>query len=153
MWICGFVGLGAYWGGAMMFISPSGAVWGMEAILPHMQCLPYSEQLFSNFIFSGVMLILINGVCNTVATVGLIKRKLYGVICAAASGVMLLLWLAVQWVIFAVNPLTTLYTAIGIVQLWLAIQILRKIRAMCPTDHTAVSVHTASPKVTRDEQC
>lgn len=104
----------------MMFISPNGTMWGMDPMLEHMQCLPLSGLLFTNFSFSGVMLILINGVCNTAAVVGLWRGRRWGVLCGGASGVMLLCWLGVQWMIFAVNPLTTLYTVLGVLQVLLA---------------------------------
>lgn len=123
--LSGFIGIGAYFGGLMMFLSPDGGMWGMDAILPYMQLLPCADVLFRDFIFSGVMLILVNGVCNTVAVVGLGNHKRYGVFCAGAASVMLLCWLAVQWVIFAVNPLTTLYTVLGIAQLMMALKVLK----------------------------
>lgn len=119
-YLSGFIGLGAYLGGAVMFLSPNGAVLGLDAILPHMQILPFAELLFRDFTFSAIMLILVNGVCNTVAVVGLATKRGYGVICSLLAAVMLLCWLGVQWVVFAINPLTTIYTVLGIIQLSLS---------------------------------
>lgn len=120
MYLSGFIGLGAYLGGAMMLLSPDGVVFGMDAILPHMQSLPFAESLFRDFTFSAIMLILVNGVCNTVAVVGLATKSSYRVICSLLAAVMLLCWLGVQWVIFAINPPTTIYTVLGIIQLSLS---------------------------------
>lgn len=108
----------------MMFISPSGEMFGMDPMLPYMKWLPFSDILFQDFIFSGIMLIVVNGVCNTVAFVGLLKRRRYGVVCGFLSGIMLLCWLSVQWVIFDVNPMTTAYTVFGAVQILLARSVL-----------------------------
>lgn len=48
-----FIGIGAVWGALMMWISPSGKMWGMEPILQFLQVLPFNEILFRNFIFSA----------------------------------------------------------------------------------------------------
>ncbi|MEG1413822.1 MAG: hypothetical protein RSA94_01960 [Mucinivorans sp.] len=125
LYLSGFIALGAFWGGIMMFISPSGEVWGMDPLLADMRRLPCAEALFDNFIFSGVMLILVNGGCNTAAVIGLRSDRRWGVMCGGIAGVMLLCWLGVQWVIFAVNPLTMLYTLFGVVQVVLATHLLR----------------------------
>lgn len=125
LWLSGFIALGAYFGALMMFVSPDGSLFGLDPILPYMQCLPFAEQLFQNFVFSGIMLIVVNGICNTIAFVGLLRKWRYGVLCALLAGVMLLCWLAVQWVIFDFNLLTTLYTVFGIAQVWLAVADLR----------------------------
>ena len=73
-----FIGLGAYWGAAMMFIDPTGVKWGMEALLPLLQQLPLADVFFQNFIWSGIVLLLVNGVTNTVAFILLAKKAPFG---------------------------------------------------------------------------
>lgn len=130
LYLSAFVGLGAYFGGFVMIISQDGMCMGMKPMLYEMQSLPFAEILFQNFLFSGIMLILINGICNTLTVIGLLKKKPYGILCGLLSGILLICWLSVQWVIFAVNGLTTLYTVFGLLQIGLACNILRKKKQM-----------------------
>lgn len=51
-----FINLGALFGGACMLIDPSGKFMGMDALLPYFKVLPFSDILFTNLIFSGIML-------------------------------------------------------------------------------------------------
>lgn len=125
LWLDGFIGIGAYWGALMMFIDPSGTLWGMDAILPNMSTLPFADTFFTNFIFSGIMLIAVNGIGNTIAVIGLFRNQHYGIIFSLLSGLMLLCWLSIQWIIFEINPLTTMYTIFSIVQMTLSIILLK----------------------------
>lgn len=123
MWLSGFIAVGAYWGGIMFFIDPTGATWAMEQILPHMQSLPFANILFTDFFISGIALVLVNGVWNTVSVIGLIKGKRWGAIFGLISGLLLLGWLGVQWIIFTVNPLTSIYTLFSIIQIIVSIRL------------------------------
>ena len=63
-----FVGIGAYVGGICMEIKPDGSLLHMEAMLPYFKVLPFSDILFQDYIFSGIALIIVNGIsrknCN-----------------------------------------------------------------------------------------
>lgn len=120
LWLSAFIGLGAYWGAVMMFVDPSGETLGMDPILPSMAVLPFSEVLFSDFLFSGFALLFVNGVSNTVAWVLLKNRSVWGAWAQLVCGVMLLLWLSVQWMIFDINVLTTLYSLLSLCQIFLS---------------------------------
>lgn len=126
LWLSGFIGLGALWGGVVMIISPDGSAFGMTPMLIDMARLPFADILFRNFFFSGIMLILVNGVFNLLTVIGLIRKKLYGFWCGLTSGVLLFCWLGVQWIIFAVNPLTSIYTIFALIQIYLALAIIKK---------------------------
>lgn len=128
-WLSGFIALGAFFGGAVMIISPDGTMLGMKPMLIDMGKLPFADILFQNFLFSGFMLILVNGVCNLFTVVGLFRNKFYGAWCGLSSGVMLFCWLSVQWVIFAVNPLTFIYTIFALIQIYLAWAVIKARRA------------------------
>lgn len=125
LWLSAFIGLGAYWGAVMMFVDPSGEMWGMDAILPSMAILPFSDVLFSDFLVSGFALLFVNGVSNTVAWVLLKRRSVWGAWAQLVCGVMLLVWLSVQWMIFDINVLTTLYTLLALIQIFLSLRLMR----------------------------
>lgn len=111
-----FIGIGAVGGSLMMFIDPTGKMFKMDEMLPYFQVLPFANALFQNFIFSGVMLLLVNGITNLVASVLLFKRKKIGVILGMTFGVTLMLWITIQFVIFPFNFMSTAYFIFGFLQ-------------------------------------
>lgn len=125
IWLSAFIGLGAYWGSIMFFIDPTGKIWGMDLILPYMQSLPFADILFTDFLLSGIMLIMVNGIWNTVSVIGLLKNKRWGVIFGLISGILLFGWLGVQWLIFTIIPLTSIYTLLSIIQIIISIRLWR----------------------------
>lgn len=70
-----FIGIGAVAGSAGMLIDPTGKAMGMDALLPYFSVLPFSDVLFQNFVFSGIALLIVNGITNLSAAVLLIRRK------------------------------------------------------------------------------
>ena len=62
-----FIGLGAVAGAAGMLIDPSGKAMGMDAMLPYFQVLPFAEVVFQDFTFSGIALLIVNGLSNLTA--------------------------------------------------------------------------------------
>jgi len=63
-----FIGIGALWGSAMMFIDPTGEMWWeMNLLLPYIQKLPYSNIFFQNFVFPGIALFCANGITNFIS--------------------------------------------------------------------------------------
>jgi len=111
-----FIGLGAYWGAAMMFIDPTGQMWGMESILPLLQKLPLAEFFFQNFIWSGIALLLINGLTNTIAFILLLKKHTYAAIAGMVCGGILTLWIIAEYFIFGFNFLSNIYLMFGLLQ-------------------------------------
>ena len=82
-----FIGTGAVGGAAMMLIEPSGSIMGMDAMLPYFQVLPFAEYVFQDFIFSGIALLIVNGLSNLTAAGLLFARKRAGVILGGVFGV------------------------------------------------------------------
>lgn len=120
-----FIGLGAYWGAAMMFIDPTGAMWSMDTLLPMLRRLPFSDFFFQDLIWSGVALLLVNGLTNTVAFVLLVKRHKYASWAAIGCAAALIVWIVVEFFIFGFNPLSDIYFVFGVVQLATGICALR----------------------------
>ena len=113
-----FIGIGALLGSLMMFIDPSGEMWGMTPMLPSFQKLPYPEIFFQNFIFPGIALLLVNGVTNFISFILMYQRHRYATLSAMSCGIILILWITIQFFIFEFNFMSTLYFVFGILQFW-----------------------------------
>ena len=114
---CMFIGIGAVVGSTCMFIDPTGKLLQMNTMLPYFQVLPLSSLLFQNYIFSGIALLIVNGVSNLFAAFLIIKNKKLGIILGTVFGFTLMLWITIQFVIFPLNALSVSYFIFGIVQL------------------------------------
>ena len=114
---CLFIGIGAVYGSTCMLIDPTGKLLKMDAMLQYFQVLPFSNLLFQNYIFSGIALLVVNGISNLIATYLLIRNKKSGIILGAIFGFTLMLWTIIQLVIFPLNALSTSFFIIGIIQL------------------------------------
>lgn len=111
-----FIGIGAVGGAACMLIKPDGSIMGMNEMLPYFQVLPFADVLFQNFIFSGISLLIVNGVSNLVAAVLLFKNKKCGVVLGGVFGVTLMAWITIQFVIFPFNVMSASYFVFGALQ-------------------------------------
>lgn len=112
-----FIGLGAVCGALMMFIEPLGKTTGMDCLLPYFQVLPFADKLFQNLIFSGVALLIVNGITNLIAAALLFLKKKSGIICGTVFGFTLMLWIIIQFVILPANFMSTMYFFFGLFQL------------------------------------
>lgn len=113
---CIFIGAGAVLGAAMMFISPSGEMFGMTPMLPLLRKLPLSGIFFNDFIWPGIALLLANGVTNAVTLAMLVKRSKYGGLAGGICGIILMLWITVQFVIFPINFMSSIFFLFGLLQ-------------------------------------
>ena len=111
-----FIGIGAVAGGLGMIIDPSGRTLHMDAMLPYFQVLPFADLLFRDFLFSGFALLIVNGLTNLSAAVLLLKRKRTGVILGGIFGVTLMLWICIQFYMFPLNFMSTIYFVFGLCQ-------------------------------------
>lgn len=112
-----FVGLGAFYGGVCMLIKPDGSLLRMENLLPYFEVLPFSDVLFQDYVFSGISLIIVNGVTNILAFILIILNKRIGYILGTVFGFTLILWIIIQFVIFPTNALDIIYFTLGVLQL------------------------------------
>ena len=116
MFCCLFIGICALYGGICMLIDPSGKLIAMDTILPYFKVLPFSKYLFKNYIFSGIALIIVNGITNIVALIFLIKNKKLGIILGTIFGITLMMWITIQFIIFPFNFMSTSYFIFGFIQ-------------------------------------
>lgn len=111
-----FIGIGAVGGAAAMLIDPSGKALGMDAMLPFFQVLPFADVLFQNFTFSGVALLIVNGLTNLMAAGFLLAKKRMGAVLGGVFGVTLMLWICIQFYMFPLNFMSTAYFIFGLCQ-------------------------------------
>ena len=116
MFLCIFIVLGALFGSLCMFIDPTGKLLGMDTILPYFKVLPFSNILFNNYIFSGVSLLITNGITNLIALYFLIKDKKIGIILGSIFGISLMLWIIIQFIILPKNILSITFFILGFIQ-------------------------------------
>lgn len=113
---CLFIGLGALYGSINMLIDPTGKSLGMDGMLKYFSVLPFSDVLFQDYTFSGISLLIVNGISNLSAYVLLLKNKRIGVILGMIFGITLMLWITIQFIIFPKNLLSTMYFIFGLLQ-------------------------------------
>lgn len=111
-----FIGIGAVAGASGMLLDPSGKSMGMDAMLPYFQVMPLAEYLYQNFIFPGIALLIVNGLTNLSAAVLLLQKKKSGVVLGGVFGITLMLWICIQFVIFPLNFMSTIYFIFGFCQ-------------------------------------
>ena len=111
-----FIGLGAVGGALAMLIDPTGEATGMAGLLPGLRKLPLADVLFQDLVFSGISLLIVNGITNLIAAVLLILKKRAGAILGCIFGVTLMLWITIQFFIFESNFMSNSYFVFGLLQ-------------------------------------
>jgi hypothetical protein len=100
----------------MMMSEPSGIRFGMAEMLPFFQKLPFADIFFQDFLFSGIALLVINGLTNTISVLLIFRRSKHAAISGMICGIILMLWICIQFYIFPFNFMSTLYFVFGILQ-------------------------------------
>ncbi|MDL2227708.1 hypothetical protein LJC30_02340 [Odoribacter sp. OttesenSCG-928-L07] len=111
-----FIGIGAVFGAAMMVISPTGNIMGMKGLIPAFQVLPFADIFFQSLLVPGIALLFVNGVTNFIAFYLLKKNNKYASIAGMCCGIILMLWICIQFYIFPLNFMSTLYFVFGIIE-------------------------------------
>ena len=100
-----------------MLIKPDGSLLRMQEMLPFFSVLPFSDVLFQDYVFSGIMLLIVNGFSNIIAAVLILRNKRAGFVLGTVFGFTLMLWITIQFVIFPRNILSISYFIFGVLQL------------------------------------
>lgn len=112
-----FIGIGAVWGAIMMWIDPTGEMWGMEPLLPVLRAkMPWPEIFFKNMVPSGFVLLIVNGLTQLIAYILLRKKHRFANLAVMTCGIILMLWIALEWWIFGFNWLSNVYFAFGLIE-------------------------------------
>ena len=122
-----FIGIGAVGGAVMMWIDPTGVAWGGEPLLELLRAkMPWPDTFFRNFIPSGFMLLFLNGITQLAAAYLLFKKHPLAQWAVLACGIILMLWIVLEWWVWDFNAISNLYFVFGLVEAVAAILSLRK---------------------------
>jgi hypothetical protein len=111
-----FIGIGAYTGAWGMINDTTGVALGMDKMLPYFQKLPFAEILMQDFLFPGIALLVVNGLTNTISIILVFRRSNYAAVSGMICGIILMLWISIQFYIFPFNIWSTMYFIFGILQ-------------------------------------
>lgn len=117
-----FIAIGAVWGTAMMWIDPTGAMWSMEPLLEQLRAkMPWPDIFFRDFIPSGFVLLAVNGITQFVAAYLLFRKHRLAQPAVLACGIILMLWIILEWWIWGFNAICNTYFTFGLIETLLAI--------------------------------
>ena len=112
-----FIGIGAVGGAVMMWIDPTGVKWGGEPLLELLRAMmPWPDIFFRHFIPSGFVLLFLNGVTQLAATYMLFKKHSLAQWAVLACGIILMLWIVLEWWVWGFNAISNLYFVLGLVE-------------------------------------
>lgn len=112
-----FIGIGAFGGAVMMWIDPTGATWGDEPLLELLRAkMPWPDIFFRNFIPSGFVLLALNGLPQIAAAILLFKNHRLAHWAVLFCGIILMLWIVLEWWVWGFNAISNLYFVFGLVE-------------------------------------
>ena len=124
-----FIGIGAVAGAVMMWIDPTGTSWGGEPMLELLRAkMPWPDVFFKNFIPSGFVLLAVNGITQLVAAYLLFKKHRLAQQAVLACGIILMLWIVLEWWVWGFNAICNIYFGLGLVEAITAVIMLFKTR-------------------------
>ena len=122
-----FIGMGAVVGTAMMWIDPSGTMWGMAPLLETLRArMPWPEVFFNDFIVSGVVLLIVNGLTQFAAAFLLFQKHRLAPYSTLACGIVLMIWIALEWWLFGFNAMSNIYFVFGMIETAVSIIYIKK---------------------------
>ena len=122
-----FIGIGAVVGAVMMWIDPTGQMWGMEPLLEMLRAkMPWPDIFFRNFIPSSFVLLFLNGITQFVAVFLLFKKHRLAPYAVLVCGIILMLWIVLEWWVWGFNAVSNIYFVLGLVEALAAVESLRK---------------------------
>ena len=118
-----FIGIGAVAGAVMMWIDPIGASWGGEPLLEMLRAkMPWPDVFFKNFIPSGFVLLGLNGITQFVAADLLFKKHRLAQHAVLICGIILMLWIVLEWWVWGFNAMSNIYFVLGLVEVVIAVK-------------------------------
>ena len=122
-----FIGIGAVLGAVMMWIDPSGQMWGMKPLLEMLRAkMPWPDVFFKDFIPSGFVLLFLNGFTQFAAAFLLFKKHPLAYWAVLACGIILMLWIVLEWWVWGFNAMSNIYFVFGLIEVVAAVISLRK---------------------------
>ena len=112
-----FIGIGAVAGAVMMWMYPTGATWGGEPLLELLRAkMPWPDIFFKDFIPSGFVLLALNGLPQLVAAILLFKKHRLAPYVVLVCGIILMLWIVLEWWVWGFNTISNIYFVLGLVE-------------------------------------
>ena len=122
-----FVGIGAVGGAVMMWIDPTDALWGGELLLELLRAkMPWPDVFFKDFVLSGFVLLILNGITQLAAAFLLFRKHSFASYAVLACGIILMLWIVLEWWVWGFNAICNIYFVLGLVEAVSAVLSLRK---------------------------
>ena len=122
-----FIAIGAIGGAVMMWMDPSGVSWGGEPMLDLLRAkMPWSDVFFQNFIPSGFVLLAVNGLTQLLAALMLFKNHRWAYWAVIVCGIILMIWIALEWWIWGFVALSNIFFVLGVVEVVCAAVCLKK---------------------------
>ena len=124
-----FIAVGAVGGAVMMWMDPSGVSWGGEPMLDLLRNkMPWPDVLFKNFIPSGFALLAANGLTQLLAALMLFKNHPWAYWAVLVCGVILMLWIVLEWYVWGFVALSNIFFVLGLVEVIGAVFCIRRFR-------------------------
>ena len=124
-----FIGIGAVVGAVMMWIDPSGQMWGMEPLLEMLRAkMPWPDVFFKDFIPSGFVMLALNGITQFAAAILLFKNHPLAYWAVLACGIILMLWIVLEWWVWGFNVMSNIFFVLGLGEAIAAVVSLRKMK-------------------------
>ena len=124
-----FIAVGAVAGAVMMWTDPTGVSWGGEPMLDLLRAkMPWADILFKNFIPSGFALLAVNGLPHLLAAIMLFKNHRGAGWAALACGIILMLWIVLEWYIWGFVALSNIFFVLGLAEAIAAICYIKRSR-------------------------
>ena len=122
-----FIGIGAVGGALMMWIDPSGALWGGEPLLEMLRAkMPWPYVFFNDFVPSGFVLLILNGISQLAAAFLLFRKHRFAPYAVLACGIILMLWIVLEWWVWGFNAICNIYFVLGLLEVVSAVLSLKK---------------------------
>ena len=112
-----FVGVGAVAGALMMWADPSGRSFGMDTMLDLLRAkMPWPDVFFKDYMPSGFILLAVNGITQLAAAILLLKKHRLAPYAVLACGIILLLWIVLEWWVWGFNAMSNAFFVIGLIE-------------------------------------
>ena len=124
-----FIAVGAVAGAVMMWTDPTGTSWGGEPMLDLLRAkMPRPEALFKNFIPSGFALLAVNCLPQLLAAIMLFKNHRRAGWMALSCGIILMLWIALEWYIWGFVAMSNIFFVLGMAEAIAAVCYIKRSR-------------------------
>ncbi len=122
-----FIAVGAVGGAVMMWMDPSGVSWGGEPMLDILRAkMPWPDIFFKDFVPSGFALLAVNGLTQLLAALMLFKKHRWAYCACLACGIILMLWIVLEWWVWGFVALSNIYFVLGLVEAVAALIMIRR---------------------------